>query len=492
MKGVLLLLLFLSNASCLIDFGSRLREKRLRAKVDTLLPEKYGPFFYDQPVDHFKENSTTFKHRYWANADYYQHGGPVILYNAGESPADARAHYVINSTMFELAKRLKGIVLVMEHRFYGLSLPSTNYTAETLTTLNTAQALEDMADFIRFAKVPDVEIAPESKYIVYGGSYSGNLAAWMRLKYPDLVFAAVPSSAPVQMKFNYFEYFDPIHQYGPTHCIHAIKTTILHVDHILFSPFAQAKKNLKAKFGLEDLEHDDDFADTLSFPLGLWQNMSPTSNPFVEEFCSIFEGLTTVSDYLDAYGRYIQKQVKEACEDTPSVSHCLSSRNPENYKDVDNPSRAWLWQVCTEYAYWQTSSPIWRSTLVSRKLQASWYQRQCPLAFGEHNIPSLPKWKQINQEYKGWFLNLDRVFWIDGEWDPWRTLSVQSNNAPNRAGWAGDAHYVVLPKSVHHWDFFTSDSVSEAIKSAQNQVFHAIQGWLEDERQATKQIHLQY
>jgi hypothetical protein len=46
---------------------------------------------------------------------------------------------------------------------------------------------------------------------------------------------------------------------------------------------------------------------------------------------------------------------------------------------------------------------------------------------------------------------LDRVFWIDGEWDPWRTLSVQSDDAPDRTLWKEDAKYAVLPKSVHHW-----------------------------------------
>jgi hypothetical protein len=42
------------------------------------LPEKYGPFYLDQPIDHFSLNETTFKHRYWANTDWYQPGGPVI------------------------------------------------------------------------------------------------------------------------------------------------------------------------------------------------------------------------------------------------------------------------------------------------------------------------------------------------------------------------------------------------------------------------------
>ena len=120
--------------------------------------------------------------------------------------------------------------------------------------------------------MPNLELpsAPETKWIVYGGSYSGNLAAWMRYRYPDIVFAAVPSSAPVQMKYNYYEYFYPIRKYGPKHCIHAVEQVISYVDHILFSPFQEPKQHLKESFGAKGLEHDDDFANckylSLFFP----------------------------------------------------------------------------------------------------------------------------------------------------------------------------------------------------------------------------------
>lgn len=180
--------------------------------------------------------------------------------------------------------------------------------------------------------------------------------------------------------------------------------------------------------------------------------MTPESNPFEEKFCSIFEGRSTLQEYVDAYGGYIKHLIKRSC-DEEDVNQCFDSHDPRStfYADIAPDSKAWMWQICTEYAYWQTASPIWRPTLVSRKLNANWYQRQCPLLFGEHAVPRLPQWHQINQEYKGWHISLDRVYWLDGEWDPWRTLSVQSDDAPDRTSWEEDAYYAVLPKSVHHW-----------------------------------------
>lgn len=54
------------------------------------------------------------------NSEYIIH----IVYNAGETPADGRSFYVVNSTMAELARKLDGIIIVMEHRFYGKSMPA--------------------------------------------------------------------------------------------------------------------------------------------------------------------------------------------------------------------------------------------------------------------------------------------------------------------------------------------------------------------------------
>ncbi|KAI9497856.1 serine carboxypeptidase S28-domain-containing protein [Zychaea mexicana] len=251
-----------------------LQQQRIRAAEASISPsasstaavnERYGPFYFDQPVNHSDPSAGTFKHRYWVNTDWYENGGPVILYNAGEMDAISRSVYVTNSSMAQLAEQLNGIVIVMEHRCYGQSQLGTDYSVQYLRTLNTEQALEDMATIIREIKLPKLELppAPETKWIVYGGSYSGNLAAWMRYRYPDIVFAAIPSSAPVQMKYNYYEYFYPIWKYGPKHCINAVEEVIRYIDHILFSPFSEPKHRLKEQFGVKDLAHDDDFADCM-------------------------------------------------------------------------------------------------------------------------------------------------------------------------------------------------------------------------------------
>lgn len=68
--------------------------------------------------------------------------------------------------------------------------------------MSTSQALADLATII-VSMNKKHQLPEDTKWIVFGGSYAGNLAAWMRLKYPHLVHGAVASSAPVLAKFNF-------------------------------------------------------------------------------------------------------------------------------------------------------------------------------------------------------------------------------------------------------------------------------------------------
>lgn len=71
---------------------------------------------------------------------------------------------------------------------------------ENLKYLNTQQALADFAYFI--TSMNEKYGSSISKWIVFGGSYSGTLASWLRLKYPHLVLGAVSSSGPVTAKVD--------------------------------------------------------------------------------------------------------------------------------------------------------------------------------------------------------------------------------------------------------------------------------------------------
>jgi len=88
-------------------------------------------------------------------------------------------------------------VVVTEHRYFGESKPFGNESLNkgNVNFLSTENALMDYANLIRH--IQDKYDAHSSPVVTFGGSYGGMLAAWMRMKFPDLVQAAVVSGGPI-------------------------------------------------------------------------------------------------------------------------------------------------------------------------------------------------------------------------------------------------------------------------------------------------------
>lgn len=70
-----------------------------------------------------------------------------------------------------------------------------------LRFLSSRQALADLAHFRTVMAA--TQGLTNSKWVAFGGSYPGSLAAWFRLKYPHLVYASVATSAPVHATVNF-------------------------------------------------------------------------------------------------------------------------------------------------------------------------------------------------------------------------------------------------------------------------------------------------
>ncbi|KAG0359157.1 hypothetical protein BG005_001257 [Podila minutissima] len=244
-------------------------------------------------------------------------GGPIILWIPGESPLHSL--FLHRGLAYELANATSGLLVALEHRFYGNSIPryqdsltggknkdrsdfemrtnrhkiwfhgQSNITRTWLPTsrhhgiksdseldqlnavskirtselrpslssfggrtgeaagvptpttstgkeglpldllkyLSVDQSIEDIAYFMdSFPKLqpayfaqptPEAQTSPinapnpnprtnTTRWILAGCSYGGNLAAWTRQRYPNKVFAAFASSAPVRSALDFFEY----------------------------------------------------------------------------------------------------------------------------------------------------------------------------------------------------------------------------------------------------------------------------------------------
>lgn len=85
----------------------------------------------------------------------------------------------------------------------------SNFQTANLKYLNNQQALEDLASFIDYIDEA-YRLTSLNPWVAFGGSYAGSLAAWLRLKYPHLLYAAVSSSAPMIADLNFYEYYENI------------------------------------------------------------------------------------------------------------------------------------------------------------------------------------------------------------------------------------------------------------------------------------------
>lgn len=98
-------------------------------------------------------------------------------------------------------------LFVIEHRFYGESQPTADWSVTNFDLLNSEQAL---ADFANFLTVMNADM-PTRQTIVVGGSYAGALSAWFRFTYPDLAIASWASSAVVQPWDDMWSYDEQIY-----------------------------------------------------------------------------------------------------------------------------------------------------------------------------------------------------------------------------------------------------------------------------------------
>jgi len=155
---------------------------------------------FTQRLDHFTpSDGRTFNERYFIDDTYYTQGGPLLFYCGGEGPID---HLPIGSgaALYTFAKQFNGLVVYAEHRFYGQTLPfgnsPDNWLPSNIVYLTIPQALQDYVALIQSVKA---EVNMTGPVVAFGGSYPGELAAWIRINHPDTVDIALSSSAPIRM-----------------------------------------------------------------------------------------------------------------------------------------------------------------------------------------------------------------------------------------------------------------------------------------------------
>jgi len=404
----------------------RMTEQKSESDVEYL--------YFDQRNDHFSKNDlSTFKQRYLLNESQWRgNGHPIFVLLGGEGPigeSDLSGHFYIAEKSVEYG----ALTASVEHRFYGQTVAGDGtLSTENLRLLSADQALADYAVFIDFLKKK--YNAADSKVVVVGGSYSGNLAAWMRQKYPNLVDIAYATSAPVKAQLDYPEYFkvimNSVTEVG-TVCRDRVVEAFQKVEELIKS---NPTKLLQDFNGCSKMTNDLDevsFLESVTDPVCSVVQYSGDNNNLgrmwnVSKMCSLIGTTGDAYESYAAYARYYLQTQNEKCMDS-------------NYQDVINflrnaapgtaagDARSWTYQTCYEYGYYQTVES--NDIPFSKRINLDYYTGICRDVFGTNANTIGKSVDYTNAYYGARNVGSSKIVFLNGSVDPWHALGFTTETA---------------------------------------------------------------
>ncbi|RVE64706.1 hypothetical protein OJAV_G00128930 [Oryzias javanicus] len=432
----------------------------------------------EQPLDHFNRLKVkTFSQKFFVNEAHWQRpDGPVFLFIGGEGPIfnfDLLAgHHV------EMAQQHRALLLAVEHRFYGDSINPDGLQTESLADLSSQQALADLAAFHGYIS-QKFNLTSRNLWVSFGGSYSGALSAWFRGKFPNLVHAAVASSAPVKAELDFSAYNHVVGLSlkntavgGSEKCWAQVQRAFASVEaELIAGNFSQ----LAAEFGccqipknLDDqIELMQNLADVI---MGTVQYNEEGGLMSISDLCDLMTNVSGEHTEMKAYSRLIKltqiyrSSTEEKCLD---VSHekTIQDLMDTSVHSSRRAERQWTYQTCTEFGFYQTceDSTCPFSGLINLQAQT----KLCTAVFGisQHSLPSRIAF--TNSYYGGDEPHTHRVLYINGGIDPWKELSVVQGGE--------EARSVFIDDTAHCADmsgrrFAKRDSLRKARQEIEKQV----------------------
>lgn len=485
--------------------GSRISLKAPRpVKVEHYPGELW---FHEQRADHFDPlNTKKWSQRYYYNDTYYKAGGPVFIMIGGEGPVTPRDVGDYFSIEY-FAKEMSGLKVALEHRFYGASFPSTD--SSDLHLLRSDQALADIATFLAYLK-REYNLPKDTKIVAVGGSYSGNLAAWARIQYPFLIDAAISSSGPYLAQTDYPEYLQhidsQIRKYGGNRCMDIISTAHTDAEYLL----NHDKTTLAAIFRLQEAYiYNETGYDKASFmsamgaPSGVVQYAkhdgyyTTTKDGDIKHMCKAIEKYYDsynngeAHQHLKAYAAWLLDYYGGSMEDIDlSFDGYIKAIQDTSLDSEFAVDRAWMWQTCVEFGYYQTSNP---SAGFGTMITLDYFLEMCYKAYfapgatppgvsgftRSESDDIVNKAVQFTNVYYGARnIKMSNIFITNGHVDPWSELSYREGES-----WS-TGHYLhngsttaYVSNGSHCTDLYMSWTINDSLRATQLEFLESALGY---------------
>ncbi|XP_040063933.1 putative serine protease K12H4.7 [Ixodes scapularis] len=488
----------LSLASQTVDGTSLMHRGRPRGRYGMLgLPKSQLLFASKEPQElwftqnlcHFDPaNTDTWKQRYFVSDEFYRPGGPVFLLLGGEGAASARWLSAPTHIML-LAKQYGALVFQLEHRFYGRSLPTKDMSVDNLAHLTSEQALADAATF-RDAMVRKHSLKKDSKWVVFGGSYSGSLAAWFKLKYPHLAVGAVASSAPLFAIIDFKDYLrvvrDSLATTGPE-CNKQIELAVDRLTYLSSQPenWPQLKDLFKLCTYFNGYNRNDvaNFFQSLAGNFeGIVQynkdarefeggNGSITIDTLCDKMTDPHDQLSPLEKFA-AVNSLLLNATGQKCLDYDYDTFINSMREIEFNSTQGAGGRQWTYQTCVEFGYFQSSDL--RNQPFGSLFPVEFFVQQCRDIFGAHFDEALLQRavERTNTFYGGLHPGVRNVTFPNGSIDPWHALGITKDLAE-------DVTSIYIKGTAHCADMYPpSDKDLPELTEARERIAQLVGEWI--------------
>ncbi|EPS59259.1 hypothetical protein M569_15548, partial [Genlisea aurea] len=461
---------FLGKFSRLNNFGS-LRDPRY----------EYETRYFDQILDHFSfSGPERFRQRYLISTEHWtgpDRQGPIFLYCGNEGDIEWFAENT--GFVWEIAPRFGAMVVFTEHRYYGKSMPyggeeEAYKNATTLAHLTSEQALADFAILITDLKK---NLSAQScPVVLFGGSYGGMLAAWMRLKYPHVAIGALASSAPV-LQFEdivpqetFYDIASNDFRRESVSCFDTIKASwdVIETEGQKVNGLSYLTELFRF---CKKLESADDLSNWLSSG---YSYLAMADYPYATDFLMPMpkNPIKEVCRRIDSYpnGTDILRRIFEGV----SVYYNFTG-NVDCFKLDDDPHgmNGWNWQACTEmvmplssgtksmfpgYDFDLDSDAYWCFQSFRVTPRPTWITTE----FGGHGFKNALRWFGSN------------IVFSNGLLDPWSGGSVLENVSDTIVA-------LVTEKGAHHLDLRPATVEDPDWLLDQREIeMKLIQGWLDE------------
>ena len=334
----------------------------LRAPTASLPAAALPPAqFFPQTLDHFDVTpdaaTPQWQQRFWLNASLWAGGdAPIFFYIEGEGAGSA--YSVVAGEHVELAATYSALIVSLEHRYYGASIPTPDLTTGNMRFLSSHQALADIANFYAAYLAPTFNLTRRNKVITFGGSYPGALSAWARLRLPHIVHGAVSSSSPVQDSFDDTSYNDQVAASlayplvgGSPACLAATTAAFAAMDAAFAGSPAQRSAmaaKLSSCTGLSG-QNDTMWAASNygSFVQGLVQYNLEAGGYNIGSYCAAMTAPGAAP--IDAFAGVISTSQGGQCLDNSYADYLAQLANTTADGSAGGLGlRAWTWQCCTQ------------------------------------------------------------------------------------------------------------------------------------------------